>query len=69
MIKVNYDTDGTILGFYPDDITYSSIPTPYIEVNAATWQDCLSNPGLRKVDTATLAIVECELATVALMTE
>lgn len=58
MIKVNYDTDGNILGFYPDDIGYATIPEPYIEIDKATHQDCIQNPGLRRVDIATQKIVE-----------
>ena len=34
MIKVNYDTETTLVkGFYPDFISYTSIPEPYIEVS------------------------------------
>ena len=33
MIKVNYDTETTLVkGYYPDSISYSSIPEPYIEI-------------------------------------
>lgn len=58
MIKVNYDTNGNILGYYPDNIGYATIPEPYIEIDKATHQDCIQNPGLRRVDIDTLKIVE-----------
>jgi len=33
MIKVNYDTQTTLVkGYYPDTINYASIPEPYIEI-------------------------------------
>ena len=57
MIKVNYDAaTGEIKGFYPDFIDYSSIPEPYIIINEATHQDCIDNPGLRRVDLDTKQI-------------
>ncbi|WP_110954796.1 hypothetical protein [Anaerosinus massiliensis] len=59
MIKVNYDSvTGQILGFYPETIQYKSIPEPHIEINEATWKDCLKNQGERKVDIKTLQIIE-----------
>ena len=66
MIKVNYDaTTGAIKGFYPDDIAYANIPTPCIEIDETTHQDCMNHQGLRKVDLATKKIVACELPAVA----
>jgi len=33
MIKVNYDTESTLVkGYYPDSIRYNSIPEPFIEI-------------------------------------
>ena len=33
MIKVNYDTETTLVkGYYPNSINYASIPEPYIEI-------------------------------------
>lgn len=33
MIKVNYDTETTLIkGYYPDSINYASIPKPFIEI-------------------------------------
>lgn len=33
MIKVNYNTETTLVqGYYPDSINYASIPEPYIEI-------------------------------------
>ena len=33
MIKVNYDTETTLVkGYYPDSINYASIPEPFIEI-------------------------------------
>jgi hypothetical protein len=62
MVKVNYDaTTGKIKGFFPDTETYSSIPDPNIEIDEATHLDCINNPGLRKVDIATLEIITCTL--------
>ncbi len=59
MIKVNYNVvTGEILGYYPDDIPYPSIPEPTIEIDTATHQDCINNPGRRRVDLSTLQIVE-----------
>lgn len=70
MVKVNYNAaTGEIKGFYPDSIIYSSIPEPYIEIDKATHQECIDNPGLRKVDLTTLKVVECELATVTQTTD
>jgi len=62
-IKVNYNAStGAIVGFYPDEITYSTIPEPYIEIDEDTHQDCINNQGLRKIDIETLAVVTCEAA-------
>lgn len=59
MINVNYAAiTGEIKGFYPDDIGYPSIPEPTIEIDAATHQGCINNPGRRRVDLNTLQIVE-----------
>ena len=58
-IKVNYDqTTGEILGFFPDDIGYTTIPSPFIEIDETTHQDCINHQGLRRVDLTTLKIVE-----------
>lgn len=63
MVKVNYNiTTGAIIGFYPDDITYTSIPAPYIEVDDQTYQDCINNQRLRKIDLENLVIINCEAA-------
>lgn len=33
MIKVHYnDTTGEVIGFYPDTLSYSSIPEPFVEI-------------------------------------
>ena len=59
MIKVNYDAStGEIKGFYPDDISYASIPEPYIEIDESVHQDCINNQGSRKVDVTALKIIE-----------
>ncbi len=58
LVKVNYDPEGNILGYYPDDINYPVIPEPYIEIDTATHQDCIQNPGLRRVDIAKQTIVD-----------
>lgn len=65
MIKVNYDEKtGEILGFYPNFIQYANIPEPTIEINETTHQDCIQNPGLRRVDLSALKIVEHNPTTV-----
>ena len=61
MIKVNYDaTTGEIKGFYPDDIGYSSIPEPHIEITTEQHIDCINNPSNRKVDLETKKIISFE---------
>ena len=66
MIKVNYNaTTGEIKGFYPNDISYVSIPEPHIEIDETAHQACINHQGLRKVDLATQKIVACELPAVA----
>ena len=56
MYKINYDADtGNILGIYPDDIEYPSIPEPYIEVDRDTWKRVIS--GGKKVDINTKEII------------
>ena len=58
-IQVHYnESTGEILGFYPDDIGYSEIPTPIIAIDNDEHQDCISNPGKRRVDLTTREIVE-----------
>jgi len=58
MIKVNYNsTTGEIKGFYPDNINYSCIPEPYIEVDESTHLDCINNPGQRIVDVTNKVII------------
>jgi len=57
MIKVNYNLQtGQILGFYPDDIQYTSIPEPYIEITPDQHIDCINNQGLRRVNLQTKQI-------------
>ena len=59
MVKVHYDAStGEILGFYPEDIGYFSIPAPTIEIDKNAHRDCINNQGLRRVDLTTLKIVE-----------
>ena len=42
MIKVNYDTETTLVkGYYPDAINYKSIPEPYIEISGKEHQEAL----------------------------
>lgn len=41
MVKVNYDVNGKILGFYPDNIDYSFIPEPYVEISEIDYQKIL----------------------------
>jgi len=42
MIKVNYDTQTTLVkGYYPDFIQYNSIPEPYIEITEEQHQEAL----------------------------
>ena len=42
MIKVNYDTETTLVkGYYPDAIKYSSIPEPYIEISEEEHQQAI----------------------------
>ena len=43
MIKVNYAKDGKILGFYPNDIEYSIIPEPYVEISERVYQKIIHN--------------------------
>lgn len=46
MIKVNYDEQtGVIKGFYPNDVEYSDIPQPLIEINQEQWQELINNQG------------------------
>ena len=61
MIKVNYNAEtGEIKGYYPEAVGYPSIPEPFIEIDEAVHQDCINNPGFRRVDLATLQIVAYE---------
>lgn len=58
MTKVHYDqTTGEILGFYPDDIGYVTIPEPFIEIDETAHQDCIKNSGKRRVDVTTKKII------------
>jgi len=57
-VKVTYDSNGNITGYYPDTINYESIPETYIEIDQVTWQDCINNPGLRRVNVVNNVIVE-----------
>lgn len=43
MIKVNYDENGKILGFYSNKIKYDSIPTPYIEISEQLYSNIVGN--------------------------
>lgn len=45
IVKVHYDTSGTILGFYPGHTAYASIPKPNIGIPEETWLDAVANPG------------------------
>ena len=43
MIKVNYNTETTLVkGYYPDTIKYASIPEPYIQITEEEHQIALS---------------------------
>ena len=58
MIKVHYNVEnGEIVGFYPDDVSYKSIPEPNIEIDEDTWKDCLNNQNNRIVDIANRKII------------
>lgn len=42
IVKVNYDTETTLVkGYYPDAINYASIPEPYIEISDEKHQEAL----------------------------
>jgi hypothetical protein len=42
MIKINYDTETTLVkGYYPDKINYTLIPKPYIEISEEEHQEAL----------------------------
>jgi hypothetical protein len=56
MLYVNYSPDGSLLGFYTDDI-HELIPDPHIKLTNEEWQDCVNNPGLRKVDSGAKKII------------
>ena len=59
MIKVHYDVQtGKILGFYPDFISYQSIPEPTIEIDDETHRMCIE--GNVKIDLVTMRIVDHE---------
>ena len=60
MIKVNYNaTTGEILGYYPDDFGYETIPEPYIEITEEQHNDCINNQGYRKIDLETKKVINC----------
>lgn len=59
MVKVNYDAEtGDIKGYYLNSIKYPNIPTPYLELTKEQYTDCVNHPGERKVDLATLTIIQ-----------
>lgn len=42
MIKVNFDPiTEKVIGYYPDDVQYQSIPSPYIEITEQEHQEAL----------------------------
>jgi len=45
MVTANYDLNGNIVGYYPDDTIYTTIPTPNIKITEAQHQDSYNNPG------------------------
>lgn len=49
MIKVNYNINGKILGFYPDAVLYDSIPEPFIEIDEKTYDEIFSQVEKYKV--------------------
>ena len=62
MIKVNYnETTGEILGYYPNDFGYETIPEPFIEIAEEEHSDCINNQGYRKIDLETKKIITCEV--------
>lgn len=53
-----YDTDGSIIGFYSDDIhKKEQIPKNVIPITDEEWIDCLNNQGCRKIDINTKRII------------
>lgn len=59
MIKVNFNKKtGEILGFYPNDIAYTKIPEPFIEISIEKWKKCLDKKF--RVDIKTLKLEELE---------
>lgn len=44
-VYVNYDSEGKISGFYPDDLDYKVFPTPYIVVDPIQYAEIKKNPG------------------------
>ena len=49
-VKVHYDNNtGEILGYYPSNLDYKNIPTPFIEIDTDSHVDCYNNTGERMV--------------------
>lgn len=61
MIKVNYDIqDGKILGFYPDNITYETIPEPFIEITEEQREAILNKDFIRILNQEIIDISDTE---------
>ena len=53
MKYATYDADGVITAFYDPAIHGDAIPAGAVELTDAEWQDCIDNPGRRRIDPAT----------------
>lgn len=52
-MKINYDNDGNILGFYNEDVHGDNIPTPNKNISVEVWQYLLANQN-KKIKIASL---------------
>lgn len=50
MIRVHYNDNGVIQGFYPEDIQYDFIPKPYILIDDKTHREILNGKRVKVID-------------------
>lgn len=59
-VKIAYNSDGYIQGYYPEGVDYSNIPDLYVTVGESVWLDCVNNPGRRKINPSNGSLIILE---------
>lgn len=57
-IKTQYNSEGKIVGYYPSDLEYSSVITPYVELSEQEYSQVLHNEEKYRIQDKKLVCIE-----------